>query len=214
MGTPRGLAHERLERAIPWLAGLLLALPVLVARYPPMNDLPLHEGMVPQPKSPYALHKHIGEHYCRIFSLVYGLPTVSLRYFNLYGPNADPNGPYAQAIIKFIDQRAHGKPMTITGDGEQTRDSVHVRDVVRANMLAAASSKVGRGEVINIGSGVDYSVNAIAALIGGETTYIPPRIEPRHTRADITLAKQLLDWAPTISLQEGIAELKTLHNLS
>jgi nucleoside-diphosphate-sugar epimerase len=181
--------------------------------YGDQPTLPLQEDMLPQPKSPYALHKYLGEHYCRIFSLVYGLPTVSLRYFNLYGPNADPNGPYAQAIIKFMDQRAHGKPMTITGDGEQTRDSVHVRDVVRANLLASRAD-VTHGEVINIGSGKDYSVNEVAKLIGGEVTYIEPRIEPRHTRADITRAKQLLGWEPTISLQEGIAELKQLYKIA
>jgi UDP-glucose 4-epimerase len=164
--------------------------------------------------SPYALHKYVGEHYCKNFSLHYGLQTVSLRYFNLFGPNADPNGPYAQAIIKFIDQRVQGKPITITGDGEQTRDCVHVRDVVRANMLALESGNVGKGEVMNIGSGKDYSVNAVADMIGGEKVYIAPRVEPRHTRADISKAKELLGWEPTVSLEEGITELKKLHNLA
>lgn len=181
--------------------------------YGDQETLPLVETMLPQPKSPYALHKYLGEHYCRIFSLVYDLPTVSLRYFNLYGPGADPNGPYAQAIIKFIDQRSQGKPMTITGDGEQTRDSVHVRDVVRANLLAMESPEVGKGEVINIGSGRNVTVNEVADMIGGEKVYIEPRIEPRHTRADITRAKELLNWEPTITLEEGIAELKQLHGL-
>ena len=182
--------------------------------YGDQDVLPLHEGLLPKPMSPYALHKYVGEHYCKNFSLHYGLPTVSLRYFNLYGPKADPNGPYAQAIIKFIDQREHGKPMTITGDGEQTRDCVHVRDVVRANILALTDERVGNGEVMNIGSGKDYSVNAVADLIGGEKVYIAPRVEPRHTRADITRAKELLGWAPTISLEEGIAELKTIHGIN
>ncbi len=174
--------------------------------------LPLVETMLPQPKSPYALHKFVGEHYCRIWSEVYGLKTVSLRYFNLYGPNADPNGPYAQAIIKFLHLRAAGKPMTIFGDGEQTRDCVHVRDVVRANILALRG-ELGHGEVLNIGSGRDYSVNQIAAMIGGETVHLPPRLEPRHTRADITLVKRLLGWEPTISLEAGIAELKELLHI-
>ena len=183
------------------------------AAYGDQDTLPLHEGLLPNPMSPYALHKYVGEHYCKNFSLHYGLPTVSLRYFNLYGPKADPNGPYAQAIIKFIDQREHGLPMTITGDGEQTRDCVHVRDVVRANLLALTRDTVGKGEVMNIGSGKDYSVNAVADLIGGEKVYIAPRVEPRHTRADISRAKQLLGWEPTIALEEGIAELKQLHNI-
>ncbi len=181
--------------------------------YGDQTIFPLHEDLKPMPMSPYALHKYMGEHYCRIFSLVYGLPTLSLRYFNLYGPNADPNGPYAQAIIKFIDQRRQGKPITITGDGEQTRDVVHVRDVVRANVLAA-TSRVGNGEVINIGSGREYSVNHVAAMIGGEKVHIEPRIEPRRSLADITKAKELLNWEPTISIEEGIAELKQLHDIS
>lgn len=175
--------------------------------------LPLQEDMLPNPKSPYALQKHVGEHYCRIFSLAYGLPTVSLRYFNIYGPGADPNGPYAQAIIRFIDLRKQNKPMPITGTGEQTRDSVHVRDVVRANILAWKSEKVGNGEVINIGSGRSVSVNQVAGLIGGPVEYTPPRIEPMHTQADIRKAKDLLGWEPAIQVEEGIAELKKIYGL-
>jgi UDP-glucose 4-epimerase len=170
--------------------------------------LPLSEEMLPQPKSPYALQKYVGEHYCRIFSAIFGLPTVSLRYFNAYGKRADPNGPYAQAIIKFLNFRKQGMPLTVTGDGEQTRDSVHVSDIVRANMLAYEKDTVGQGEVINIGSGRNASVNEVARLIGGEVVYIAPRIEPHDTLADITRAKELLGWEPTVSLEEGIAELK------
>lgn len=177
-------------------------------------ELPLHEEMLPKPKSPYALQKYTNEHYCRVFMEVYGLPTVSLRYFNLYGPNSDPNGPYAQAIIKFLYQRKEGRPITITGDGEQTRDCVHVRDVVRANILALESQKVGNGEVINIGSGSSVSVNDIARMVGGEVVHIAPRVETRHTRADISRAKALLNWEPLIPLSEGMAELKTLLSIS
>lgn len=182
--------------------------------YGDQATLPLHEEMLPKPKSPYALQKHTNEHYCRVFTEVYGLPTVSLRYFNLYGPNSDPRGPYAQAIIKFLYQRKEGVPITIAGDGEQTRDCVHVRDVVRANILALESAKAGKGEVINIGSGTDVSINEIARMVGGESVHIAPRVEPRHTRADITRAKELLGWEPTVSIAEGMAELKTLLNIS
>lgn len=170
--------------------------------------LPLSEDMLPQPKSPYALQKYVGEHYCRIFSAIFGLPTVSLRYFNAYGKRADPNGPYAQAIIKFLNFRKQGMPLTVTGDGEQTRDSIHVSDIVRANMLAYEKDTVGQGEVINIGSGRNVSVNEIARMIGGEVVHIAPRIEPHDTLADITCAKELLNWEPTVSLEDGIAELK------
>lgn len=168
----------------------------------------LTEDMPAGPKSPYGLQKYIGELYCRMWSEVYGLPTVSLRYFNVYGPKADPNGAYALVIAKFLKQRAEGNPMTITGDGTQTRDFTHVFDVVRANILAARSQKVGKGEVINIGAGKNVSVNRIAEMIGGPIEYVVPRLEPHDTLADNSLAKKLLGWEPTVSLEDGIAKLK------
>lgn len=170
--------------------------------------MPLVEDLPANPKSPYGLQKYIGELYCRVFSEVYGLPTVCLRYFNVYGPGASAEGAYALVIAKFLRQRALGKPMTITGDGTQTRDFTHVHDVVRANMLAATSSRVGKGEVINIGAGKNVSVARVAELIGGPTEHVPPRLEPHDTRADNARAKELLDWEPRVSLEEGIAELK------
>ncbi len=139
---------------------------------------------------------------------MYGLETVSLRYFNVYGPKQPPNGSYAQAIPKFLDQYRQGKSLTITGDGTQTRDCTHVYDVVRANLLAAESTKVGKGEVMNIGSGKSYSMNEVAKLIGGKVTYIPARLEPKNTCADIRRAKKLLGWVPQISLKAGIAALR------
>ena len=175
--------------------------------------MPLTEELPAHPISPYGLQKYIGELYGRLFWDVYGLQTVSLRYFNVYGPGASAEGAYALVIAKFIKQRLEGRPLTITGDGEQTRDFTHVRDVVRANILASKSGKVGKGEVINIGAGSNASVNRVAQLIGGPTEHIPPRLEPRHTLADNSVAKVLLGWQPEISLEEGIAELKHLHNL-
>lgn len=181
--------------------------------YGDQDIMPLTEDMPANPKSPYALHKYIGELYCRLWSEVYGLQTVALRYFNVYGPGADPEGAYALVIAKFLRQRALGGPMTITGDGKQTRDFTHVRDVVRANILAAQSEHVGKGEVINIGAGQNASVNKIAELIGGPVEHIAPRLEPHDTLADNSRAKKLLDWEPTISLEDGIAELKKEYGL-
>ncbi|HEU5114273.1 MAG TPA: SDR family NAD(P)-dependent oxidoreductase [Candidatus Paceibacterota bacterium] len=188
--------------------------------YGDQESLPLHENMIPNPMSPYAVHKHYGELLARQIALHHGIETVSLRYFNIYGPNADPNGPYAQAIIKFVHQRAKGEPLTIINDGEQTRDSVHARDVRRANILALTSNKVGKGEVINIGSGRNASVRDVAEMILGEPLvegknfrFAGTRVEPKHTRASIDRAKILLDWEPEITLEEGIAELKRLHGL-
>ena len=173
---------------------------------------PMVETDEPKPKSPYALHKYISEEYCKLFSEVYGLPTVSLRYFNVYGERQDPEGAYALVIAKFLDLRKKGKKLTITGDGEQTRDFVNVKDVVKANILAARSELVS-GEVLNIGSGRAVSVNRIAQLIGGEVEYTDPRFEPRHTLSDSKVAEELLGWKPTVSIEEGIKELKMSEGL-
>ena len=175
---------------------------------------PLVETMVPAPKSPYGLQKYIGEQYCRVWSEVYGLETVSLRYFNVYGPRLDPSGAYALAIGKFLRQRKEGKPLTIWGDGTQTRDFTHVRDVVCANMLAAESEKVGKGETINIGAGRNFSVNDLAKLIGGAVVHEPARLEPHDTLADNSLAQKLLGWKPEVTLEAGIAELKKNFGLT
>lgn len=175
--------------------------------YGDQPTMPLIETMPANPKSPYGLQKYIGELYCRVFSMVYGLPTVSLRYFNVYGPRYSAEGAYALVIGKFIEQKRRGEPMTITGDGEQTRDFTHVRDVVRANLLAAASADVGKGEVMNIGAGHNVSVNKIAELIGGPVVHVEARLEPQNTLADHALAKKLIGWEPQVKIEDGIAEL-------
>ncbi len=182
--------------------------------YGDQKVMPLVETMIPAPKSPYGLHKYIGEQYCRVWSEVYGIETVSLRYFNVYGPRLNPEGAYALAIGKFLKQRSEGKPLTIWGDGTQTRDFTHVRDVVRANLLAMESTKVGKGEVINIGAGKNFSVNELVKLIGGSVVREPARLEPHDTLANNSLAKKLLSWTPEVSLEEGMGELKKLYALS
>ncbi len=169
--------------------------------------LPLVETMPANPKSPYGLQKYIGELYCRVFSMVYGLPTVSLRYFNVYGPRYNAEGAYALVIGKFIEQKKRGEPLTITGDGEQTRDFTNIKDIVRANILAAESNNVGQGEVMNTGGGNGVSVNRIAELVGGEVIHIPARLEPRDSLADNSLAKKLIGWEPQVKIEDGIAEL-------
>ena len=176
--------------------------------YGDQEKLPLSEDFPAQPKSPYGLQKYVNELSCRLWSEVYGLSTVSLRYFNVYGPRFDPNGAYALVIGRFIDQRAKNQPMTIAGDGTHTRDYTNIRDIVRADLLAAESPNVGVGEVINIGAGRNVSVNDLAAMIGGPTIKIEERLEPRDTLADNQKAKKLLGWEPTVRLEEGITELK------
>lgn len=176
--------------------------------------LPLGEATAARPMSPYGLQKYIGELYCLMFSQLYNLQTVSLRYFNVYGPRASTEGAYALVIGRFLEQRKRGEPLTIVPDGTQSRDFTNVRDVVRANLLAAESPNVGRGETINIGGGRNVSVLEIAQLIGGSTAFIEPRIEPKHTLADIRKAKELLSWEPEVSFEDGIAELKQLYGIA
>lgn len=171
-------------------------------------SLPMREDDPCQPLNPYALQKYVGELYCRIFFEIYGLPAVSLRYFNVYGPRQPREGSYVPAIGIFLTQKAAGQPLTITGDGEQTRDFTNVFDVVRANIMAMESNKAGKGEVINIGAGHNHSINSIAEMIGGEVVHLPARPgEMKDTLADIALAKELLGWQPEITLEGGIKKL-------
>ncbi len=175
---------------------------------------PLVETMRPIPLSPYGLHKYESEEYCRLFSQLYGVASVVLRYFNVYGPHMDPQGGYALVVGKFLDQRRRGEPLTISGDGEYYRAYAHVFDIVRANMSAMESKMVGKGEVINIGSTRPTSVNELAALIGGPVVHVAPRVgDPRHSQADGTKAQKMLNWEQKISLEEGIAELKRLWGI-
>lgn len=181
--------------------------------YGDQDVMPLVETMQPMPKSPYGLQKYMGEQMCRLWNQVYGLETVVLRYFNVYGARMDPGGAYALAIAKFIKQKKEGKPLTIWGDGTHSRDFTHVRDVVHANLLAAESPQVGKGEVINIGAGRNRTVNDIVMAIGGPVVHEAERLEPAHARADNTKARELLGWQPTVMLEDGIAELKKEYGI-
>ncbi|OGF62511.1 hypothetical protein A2926_03560 [Candidatus Giovannonibacteria bacterium RIFCSPLOWO2_01_FULL_44_40] len=179
------------------------------------NPTPFLEDMKPDPLNPYAAQKLMGEFYCRNFTELYGLPTVILRYFNVYGPREILTGAYATVIGIFRQQLKEGKSMTMVADGEQkTRDFTHVRDVARANILAMESDRVGKAEIINIGTGKNYTIKELADMFSGPIQVIPARPgETVTTLADNSRAKELLGWEPTISLSEGIAELKKLHGL-
>lgn len=171
-------------------------------------QMPLKENMPANPLSPYGLQKYVGELYCRLYSDIYNLPTVSLRYFNIYGPRQVLEGAYCLVMGIFVSQRLNNQPMTIANDGEQRRDFTHVWDAVNANILAAESNKVGKGEVINIGRGKNYSVNELAQMIGGPTKNIGTRIEPKITLADNSLAKKLLNWEPKEDLPIWLEQYK------
>lgn len=172
------------------------------------EKLPSKEEDRVDPISPYAMQKYYGEVCCRMFSKVYGMETVSLRYFNVYGERQNLDGAYALVMCVFAKQRLNNEPLTIRGDGEQRRDFTHVHDIARANYLAMNSDKVGRGEVINIGNADNRSVNEIAALIGGPKTNIPPVVEPRETLADNSKAQNLLGWSPTIDIEDWVPKYK------
>jgi UDP-glucose 4-epimerase len=177
--------------------------------YGDQKKLPLKEDMVPNPISPYGLQKYVCEQFAKLFSNLYKIPIVSLRYFNVYGPRIDFDSEYSLVIGKFLKLKAEGKPLTIYGDGNQTRGFCYVDDVVEANILAMESKKIKGGEVINIGSEKSYSINYLAKLIGGKVKYLPPRPgDVLHTKADITLAKKLLNWLPKVPLEEGLEKTK------
>jgi len=173
-------------------------------------NLPLKENYTPNPLSPYGSQKYYGEVLCKTFSHVYGLESISLRYFNVYGEGQESQSAYSLVIGIFMNQYSKNIPLTIRGDGEQKRDFTYVGDVVKANILASKSSKVGLGEVINIGSGENKSIKQIANCFGGDIKYIKPVFEPKETLADITLAKTLLNWEPSTSVESWIK--KTIKN--
>ncbi|MBI2030194.1 NAD-dependent epimerase/dehydratase family protein, partial [Candidatus Kaiserbacteria bacterium] len=177
------------------------------AIYGDQDQMPLVETMTPTPKSPYGLHKSMSEQACKLWSDIYGLDTVALRFFNVYGSRFDPEGAYTLAVGKFLTLRIQSKPLTIAGDGTHTRDYIHVSDIVRANLLAADLPS-GRGEIFNIATGIETSVNDLARLIGGETVPAEARLEPARSVADISKACTGLGWEPQVALKDGLADLK------
>ena len=180
------------------------------AVYGDKPELPKDEAMVPDTLSPYAVSKLSSEYYCSVFTQLYGIETTSLRYFNVFGPRQDPHSPYSGVMTKFISAVLRNEPITIFGDGAQTRDFVYVRDVVQANIRAMESHKSG---IFNIGSGHRISVLTLAEIIMDIIgTTVPIKFAPpangdvRDSFADITKAKQLLRYAPHFDLRSGLEE--------
>ena len=177
--------------------------------YGNQDRLPLQETMAPNPLSPYGLHKLSGEQFAKLFTSLYGIPIVCLRYFNVYGSRIDFNSDYSLVLGKFLRLKSENKPLTIYGDGEQTRGFCFVDDVVKANIKAMESNKLNGGEAINIGQEKSYSINYLSKLIGGEVKYLPPRSgDPLHTQADISLARNLLSWEPKVDFKDGVEIVK------
>lgn len=179
------------------------------ACYGLVNEPPLHEEMNTDCLNPYSVTKVGGEEICKMYTRLFGLKTVIFRYFNVYGDRQPTKGQYAPVIGLFKKQKDNGEPMTVVGDGLQTRDYTNVKDVVRANILAAENDDVGNGEVINVGVGRSYSVMDLVEMIGGDYVFIPPRVgESRHTLADVGKANHLLKWKPKINLEDWLEENK------
>lgn len=175
------------------------------------DNYPTPETAEIRPQYPYAVTKYLGEEYVRYWHQVYDLPVTSMRFFNVYGPRSRTSGTYGAVFGVFLAQKLGGKPFTVVGDGEQTRDFTFVTDIVDACFTAAGNPKA-IGEVINVGSGNTYSVNRLVELLGGEKTHIPKRPgEPDCTFADNTKITQLLGWKPKVSFEEGVQEM--LNNI-
>jgi len=167
---------------------------------------PQVETALPNCLNPYAVSKYVGEQFCEIFTRLYQLPTVSLRYFNVYGPRQPSVGAYALVLGIFLDQSRRGKPLTVHGDGSQRRDFIHVSDVVEAN-LAAYRSAV-EGTVMNVGSGTNISIQEIADMISPHQERLPRRKgDAEVTLADISRIRRLLGWEPKVSFAEGLKQL-------
>jgi nucleoside-diphosphate-sugar epimerase len=185
--------------------------------YGDTETLPKHEEMSPSPLSPYAAAKLFGEYYCRVFSQVYNLETVSLRYFNVFGPRQDPSSPYSGVISKFITTLLDGEAPVIYGDGEQSRDFTYVENVVEANLRAAESAEA-IGQVINLGIGERVTINQLLdelqKIIGSNLTacYKETRAgDVRHSLAAISRAGDLIGYRPSVGLAEGLRRTVTWY---
>ena len=183
-----------------------LVLSTTSAIYGLKNTGPLVETMEPDCLNSYSTSKHAAEQACKLYSNSYGVDTVCLRYFNVYGPRQPKKGQYAPVIGVFKRQKENGEPLTVVGDGEQTRDYVHVKDIVQANLLAATHQTNLNGEIFNVGTGKNYSVNWIAKTIQKDINkilHIPPRDgEARHTLANYQNINNVFGWTPSMDLSD------------
>jgi len=179
--------------------------------YGDVEVLPKVESMPVNPLSPYALQKWVGEYYCKLYHRLYRLETISLRYFNVFGPAQDPHSEYSAVIPKFITAVLAKKPITVYGDGEQSRDFTYVENIVEANLLAAVASSAAAGNVYNIGCGARVSLNTLIGLleenigVKAEVVYAKPKAgDVRHSLADIAQARHVLGFEPKVMLNEGL----------
>jgi nucleoside-diphosphate-sugar epimerase len=168
-----------------------------------LNPIPQHEGQLPDCQTPYALSKYVGELYCEMFSRLYSVPTVRLRYFMVFGPNEPSEGPYAIVSGIFLKRKSEGLPLFIHGDGSQTRDFVHVDDVAQGNILAMNSSLTN--ETINLGTGTQVSIKELATMISTNHIHTEPRsVVLKATLCDTTRLQSLLGWIPQKNIKSFV----------
>ncbi|NQU82903.1 MAG: NAD-dependent epimerase/dehydratase family protein [Parcubacteria group bacterium] len=173
------------------------------------NKPPFKEDMWPMPVSPYALQKRVGEEFAQLFTELYKTPIVILRFFTSFGPRMIFDSEYSLAIGKFFKLKRDNKPLTIFGDGEQTRGFCYVMDIAEGNIKAMESDKLKGGEIINLAGAEIVSINQLADLMGGEKVYLPPREgDVRFSMGDASKAKELIDWQPRFSFKQALEETK------
>jgi len=176
------------------------------------HPLPVHEELDPRPVSPYAVSKLSGEYYCRCYFAAFGLPTVSLRYFNVFGPRQSFSSDYAAVIPRFARSLLRGEPITVFGDGEQSRDFTYIDNVVEANLLAATAAEPAHGRVFNVASGTRFSLNEVVRMLteltgaeDAEIRFADPRPgDVRHSQADISAATSLLGYSVVVPFEDGL----------
>jgi len=179
--------------------------------------VPQSETVTPCPSSPYAVSKLAGEHYCRVFAEVYGLETICLRYFDVFGPGPGPNDRHPPVISRFIDAALRGKPLEVYGDGLQSRDFTYIDNIVDSNLLAAESSE-GVGEVFNIGQNRSITlldvIDYLRRIVGPEVRWSHTKARPgdvRHSQADISKARRILGYRPHVTFEEGLRKTVEYH---
>lgn len=200
MGTYNVLEAARVQRAY----GVIFSSSAAI--YGSQEGL-LSEDATPHPESPYATQKLVGETLCESYAIQYDLPSVALRYFNVYGEGNHEEGSYAPVTARFLKAKREGKHLLVVGDGEQTRDFIHVKNIAQANVAAAKLLTPKYFEIINVATGIGTKIIDIAHLVGGEIEHLPARTEPQHSLGNTSKLMTLIPDIKLISLEEGLGEM-------